>query len=172
MKRTTTVLFIIFLLATSGYFFIPRDKTNEIVIGNIITMNPDMPQAEAMLIHGEEIIAIGTEAEVMTLVDETTVVKRFEQQTILPGFVAAHEHPTISAVFLGLVDLSALTHDTPEAAMTELKKAIADAEPGEWVFGIGLDPVLMPEMILNRDQLDELAPNNPVLLVSQFLHSF
>ena len=166
------ILILLSLLLLSTYLYVVPNKTNELIIANIITMDPDMPEAEAMLIRGEKIVAIGTEADVMHFIDESTSIKRFTDQTVLPGFVAAHEHPTISAVFLGLVDLSALTHNTPEQAMRALTDAIADAEPGEWIYGIGLDPILMPEMILDRQQLDQLAPNNPVFLVSQFLHSF
>ena len=44
---------------------------------------------------------------------------------------------------------------------------------GQWIYAGGLDAILTPDLkIPHRKELDAIAPDNPMVLVSQTLHSF
>jgi predicted amidohydrolase YtcJ len=60
--------------------------------GEILTMEPGRPPAEALLIAGEEITAVGAEAEVLARAGPDTVRIDLDGRTLMPGFVDAHTH--------------------------------------------------------------------------------
>ncbi|RME25078.1 MAG: amidohydrolase, partial [Deltaproteobacteria bacterium] len=67
-----------------------------IVAGRIITMDSDRPEARAIAITGDTIMAVGTEKEISALGGDDTVWIRLDKATVLPGFIDSHGH------FIGL----------------------------------------------------------------------
>jgi len=63
-----------------------------IVNARIATMNPRQPNAEAIAIRGERIVAVGSENEIGKLKDEKTRVIDAGRRTIVPGLNDAHTH--------------------------------------------------------------------------------
>jgi hypothetical protein len=56
--------------------------------------------------------------------------------------------------------------------MNTLKKAIDQARPGVWICAFGYDPILLRDLkALNADQLDRLAPHNPLFIMIQSMHT-
>ena len=60
--------------------------------GAILTMNRNQPTAEAILIRGEKIEAVGSNADILALRGNTTLVIDLGGLTLLPGFVDTHSH--------------------------------------------------------------------------------
>ena len=60
--------------------------------GQIITMEPDMPQAEAIAIKGEDILAVGTDEEIRALCGPDTQEIDLGGRALLPGFIDTHVH--------------------------------------------------------------------------------
>jgi len=131
---------------------------------HIYTNDPQAPWASAMLVRGEEILAIGDEDEVSALAEKGTGVVDLSGHFVMPGFNDAHVH-------LGSAGQDALAvrlHGAP--TIPEVQKrvaaAIAQVKPGEWVTGSGWDHTLWPEKRFpTRQDLDSVSPNNPVFLV-------
>lgn len=141
--------------------------------GSVLTVNPQDDVAEALAVRDGVIQAAGSNAAILALQTARTEVIDLQGNSVLPGFIAAHEHPTLSAVFSGAADLSGFTHTRNADVWAALKQAVAKAEKGDWVYAGGIDPILTPDLnIPMRQALDQIAPDNPVLLVSQTLHSF
>lgn len=141
--------------------------------GQVLTVNAQDEVVEAIAVRDGLILAVGSAAQIMALKDDHTEVVDLQGNTVLPGFVAAHEHPTLSAVFGGAADLSGFTHKSNSEVWAALKAAVARADKGDWVYAGGIDPILTPDLdVPMRQALDAIAPDNPVLLVSQTLHSF
>ena len=131
--------------------------------GRIYTNDASGPWAEAMLVRGEEILAVGNDDEVSALAEKGTKVVDLEKQFVMPGFNDAHVHLGGA----GQDWLAVRLFGAPTVA--ELQKRLADAvaghKPGEWITGFGWDHTLWPEKRFpNRQQLDEESPKNPVLL--------
>lgn len=60
--------------------------------GNTITMNDQQPQAQAIAIAGERIVAVGANEEVLTHQGSATQLIDLEGKTVMPGFIDDHSH--------------------------------------------------------------------------------
>src|SRR4051794_31853977 len=60
--------------------------------GDVATMDGANPSAEAIATKGEDILAVGTNAEIQALVGPDTRVVDLHGHTVLPGFIDAHSH--------------------------------------------------------------------------------
>lgn len=171
MKRTQLCAAVAaLLLAACG----PADGPDRIFHGGpILTVDADDRVVEAVAIKDGVITAVGAARDVLQLATSHTEVRDLAGNALLPGFVAAHEHPTLSAVFGGVVDVSGFTHETNEQVWAALREAVANTGKGEWIYAMGIDPILIPGLeIPSRKTLDAIAPDHPMLVVSQTMHSF
>ena len=143
----------------------PSGPTAELlVVGDIVTNNPAAPAAEAMAISGGKIIGIGSQADVEGLVTAATTTLK-PGGVILPGLIEPHMHIWTSRLTHPNV---ALTHElcpTLDDAIAAIKTAVAKSSPGQPVCFKNFDPSLYPgEPVLTRATLDQIAPDNPVLV--------
>ena len=60
--------------------------------GDILTMDPANPNAQAIAIKGNTILAIGTNEDIMAYHEEDTALIDLAGLTMMPGFVDAHTH--------------------------------------------------------------------------------
>jgi predicted amidohydrolase YtcJ len=60
--------------------------------GQIITMDETESTAQAVAIRGNEIVAVGSEGDMATVIGPDTVVVDLAGRTLIPGFVDAHSH--------------------------------------------------------------------------------
>ena len=132
--------------------------------GHIYTNDSGAPWAAAMLVRGEEILAVGDEDEVVSLAEKGTRIVDLEGRFVMPGFNDAHVH-------LGSAGQDALAVRLQGAATIDelqkrLMKALSQAKEGEWITGFGWDHTLWPEKRFpTRNDLDKVSPQNPVFLV-------
>ena len=61
--------------------------------GQVVTMDPDLPQAQALALRGDTIVAVGSDQEITALSGSETVLIDLGGRTLLPGFVDPHTHP-------------------------------------------------------------------------------
>ncbi|WGL15137.1 amidohydrolase [Microbulbifer bruguierae] len=140
--------------------------------GDILTVDALDTVTSALAVKGGKIIAVGTSEEITALADTHTETTDLQGKALLPGFIAVHEHPAISAVFRNFVDMSGFRHRTAAEAWQVLEGAIADTPKGEWIYAMGLDPVLLEGLQLpDRKALDQMAPHNPVFILAQSMHT-
>ena len=60
--------------------------------GIILTMDEAQPQAQAIAIKGDRIVAVGSNEDILVLADSATQVVDLEGTTVVPGFIDSHEH--------------------------------------------------------------------------------
>lgn len=131
--------------------------------GRIYTNDPSDPWAVAMLVRGEEIIAVGDEDELGALVETGTKVVDLEKHFVMPGFNDAHVHLGGAGQDWLAVRLFGAT--TVAELQKRIAAAVAEHKEGNWITGSGWDHTLWPEKKFpNRQQLDEVSPKNPVVL--------
>ena len=143
----------------------PSGSTADLlVVGDIVTNNPAAPSAEAMAISGGRIIGIGSRSDVDGLVTASTTTLN-PGGVILPGLIEPHMHIWTSLLTYPNVDLSHDLCPTLDDAKAKIKAAVAKAPSGEAVCFKNFDPSLYPgEPVLTRTELDQLGPDNPVLV--------
>jgi predicted amidohydrolase YtcJ len=140
--------------------------------GDIITVDDAHPTAEALAVGGENILAIGARNEVLQFKGPHTEMIDLEGKTLMPGLIEPHSHPIISALLYEWIDVSGFNNANGAAVMERLRKAAADAKPGEWIGALGYDPILIRDLIsLNADLLDEISSTNPIFVMIQSMHT-
>jgi predicted amidohydrolase YtcJ/regulation of enolase protein 1 (concanavalin A-like superfamily) len=74
--------------------------------GSVLTMDVDLPAAEAIALDGERILAVGSNEDILALQGTGTQAVDLQGSTLMPGFVDPHTHIfNDSARFLGRNDL-------------------------------------------------------------------
>jgi predicted amidohydrolase YtcJ len=130
---------------------------------NVYTVDDKNPQAQAVAVVGDKIVFVGSDAEVQRYVAASTRVLDLKGATVVPGLTDAHYH------FLG-VGARELTFNLEgtqslDELLAKVKERVAAAKPGDWIIGRGwIETFWKPPVFPTRQDLDNVAPNNPVVL--------
>ncbi|GAA1676119.1 amidohydrolase [Fodinicola feengrottensis] len=90
----------------------------------------------------------------------------FPGAVVVPGFHDAHIHLGMAADDMLHLDLSPDATPSLSALVATIGTEAAKTPPGDWVRGSRYDDAKMPEgRVLDRWDLDEVAPDHPVLVV-------
>ncbi|MGE0589910.1 MAG: amidohydrolase [Cyclobacteriaceae bacterium] len=131
--------------------------------GNFITMDPQQPRAQAVAIASDRLIAVGSNDEIKKLSGPLTKLIDLEGKTVTPGFIDAHCH-FASSGRRHITDIDCGL-DSIEKIKAAVKERAAKTPPGEWVFGFKYDDTKTKEgRYITRKDLDEVAPNHPVII--------
>ena len=134
-----------------------------IVNADIVTMNAQQPTANAMAFSGDDIIAIGSEAEVRRAINKYTRLHDLNGKTIVPGFIETHDHLYMSSSISVITDVSPFSTPTLAEALNKIKNTAINEEG--WIIAFGADQTLYAEQRgPTRDLLDKLFPNTPVMV--------
>src|SRR5262249_12061089 len=93
-----------------------------LVHGNVVTMNPAKPTAQAIAIAGERIAWVGSDSEAFKLFPSAGTMD-LQGDTVLPGIIDAHTHMLElgkSLLRLNLKDVA-----TPEEAVARVRQKAA-----------------------------------------------
>ena len=128
--------------------------------GHIITMNEDMPEAEAFAVKEGFIIAAGTNAEMRKaypLAEEVDLGGK----DVMPGIIESHGHMLNLGRSEMRVDLQGV--NDPQEVVQKLRERVAETAPGEWIDGWGWDDGAWKEqMTAISHELSTVSPDNPV----------
>ena len=140
--------------------------------GKIITMADGDLMAEAVAIHGDKIVAVGSVADVQPLAGPATQVIDLHGRAVTPGFIDVHNHFAWGA----LGESSGLNLAYPNVSsirevVSLVESEVVQAEPGEWVVGGNWDAGKLAEgRDLTAADLDPVSENNPVWLSHTSAH--
>ncbi|MUL44660.1 amidohydrolase [Mycobacterium sp. CBMA293] len=142
-----------------------------VIVGNIVTVDPERPTAEALAVTDGRIVAVGSRGEVQPWIGDDTEVRELDG-CVLPGFIEAHGHPLMEAVVLGgrIVDIRPVTMPDADDVMTAIHGEVA-ARGADGAYLNGWDPLLqqgLPELTLAW--LDAAAPDTPLVIVHNSGH--
>jgi len=132
-----------------------------VVNGKVLTMDEQVPNAEAFAIKNGRFVAIGSNDDIRNLVTSDTEIIDAEQRLVTPGFIDAHSHPASG----GVREIVAVNLDlrSIDAIKDAIRTRAARTPAGEWVMGFKYDDTKVREgRQINRRDLDEAAPNHPV----------
>ncbi|MFM7061478.1 MAG: amidohydrolase [Actinomycetes bacterium] len=151
--------------------FVDPGTADLLVLGRVVTMDPNRPEAEAIAIAGGRIVAVGTRGEVEDRRGPDTEVLELSETVCYPGFIEPHAHLWISAVIDHWVDASPIAHGTFDEICTVLRAAAADLPEDGWLLAKRYDPSLLPgEPALSRALLDRIVPDHPAIVLNASMH--
>ena len=144
--------------------------------GKIVTVDPGLPEAQALAVKEGRILAVGSDAEIQGHVGRGTQVIDLQGQLAIPGLIDSHLH------FMG-VGYAQLQLDLMDVAdwdevIRMVADAVAQAEPGALIQGRGWHqekwdrvPVPNVEGFPIHTSLSAVSPDNPVILVHASGHA-
>lgn len=133
--------------------------------GPILTMDPVHPVVDAVGMEFGRIVAVGSTADVAFALGSVAEEINLDGRLATPGLYDAHCHVMMTGFALAEIDLS--TETTPSiVTIKEKVRAVASATaPGTWIVGQGYDQAsLFEQRHPTRADLDEVSPDNPVIL--------
>lgn len=126
------------------------------------------PDAAAVAISGDRIVAVGTAADIETRRGASTTLVDLGGATLVPGLVDSHSHILELGQKLDAVDLVGVADEAE--AIARVAKAAAAVPKGQWINGRGWDEGAWANRYPDWRKLSAAVPDHPVVLYS--LHGF
>jgi predicted amidohydrolase YtcJ len=138
---------------------------------NVITMDALTPTAEFIAVTGGRILFAGRNNQINDFVGPETKMIDCGGKTLTPGFNDAHCHIFSYVRKLTSIDLSPPRVKNIGDIKALIKAKIENTPPGLWITGTDYNEFYLAEQRHpTRWELDEVAPNNPVVLSHRSLH--
>src|SRR6266853_4439649 len=161
MKRC--FLQIVVVLACAPCSFAQTTPAADLIIQNahVWTVDPSRPEAEAVAIVGERIVAVGSSHEVDAWRGPHTRVVDAAGKRLLPGFNDAHVHFMDGGSQLDNVQLNNAT--SPQEFARRIRERAAKTRKGEWMLGGDWDETKWsPAELPTKELIDAATPETPV----------
>ncbi len=161
-SKLKKILYLLLCTAILGLVSCTRTPQADRIFtnGHIITMNEDMPEAEAFAVKKGFIIAVGTNAEMRDTYPVAEEVD-LEGKDVMPGIIESHGHMLNLGRREMRINLQEI--NDPREIMQKLRESVAETPPGEWIVGWGWDDGAWKEqMTAISQELSSVSPNNPV----------
>ncbi len=140
--------------------------------GRIYTMESDQPQATAVAIEGNRIVAVGSDADLLPLLHAGGQSLDLEGRAVIPGLIDAHVHFGSYSLSLHRAEIDLDNVPSKEEAIERVAEAARKAPPGGWIRGSGWNKNIWTEPTFpNASDLDGVAPDHPVALEDKSHHA-
>ena len=137
----------------------------------VITMEDDALYAEAVCAENGKILAVGDQDEIMKLYEEQDEIIDLHGGAMLPGFIDGHSHFVGVANAMRQCDLSSCESFQDIIDTMKDFKDQKDLPEGAWLTGCNYDHNFLKEgRHPNREALDQISTENPVLLIHASSH--
>jgi predicted amidohydrolase YtcJ len=147
----------------------PPSRELLLVNGHVQTFDPARPEAEAVAIRGDRIVAVGDLADARAAVAPSAQVLDLDGGLLVPGLRDAHVHPLYGGLDLLSCDLAPLPADP--SAYVDRVAAHAAAHPElEWISGGGWAMTAFPPSGPTAEQLDRATGHRPAVLINRDRH--
>lgn len=177
MKKIIQVI-LLSLLVLSILSGCSQVKKADLILtgGKVITVDKNIPEAEALAIKGSKILAVGSDEDIKEYRGDHTTIIELKGKLAIPGFIEGHGHFISLGNAMMKLDLKQAKNWSEIVAMVE--KAVENTEPGIWIQGRGWHqekwnklPKPQVDGLPYHDRLSKVSPDNPVILTHASGHS-
>jgi predicted amidohydrolase YtcJ len=159
------------VLAAASFITSQAQTVPDLILrnGKVVTLDEANPQAQAIAIAGDRILALGTSADISRLAGPRTRILDLGGRLAIPGFIEGHGH------FAGIGEFR-MSLNLREARnwndmVEQVARAAKQAKPGDWIEGRGwhqskwtTPPQPNTDGFPVHAELSRVSPNNPVVL--------
>src|SRR5580765_823010 len=142
--------------------------------GKIVTVDDRFTIAQAVAVAGDRVIATGTNDEINRLAAPNARRVDLRGRTVLPGLIDNHLH-LLRAGNTWMQEVRFDGVESRKKAVEMLKARAKAAGPNGWVFNIGgwaHQQFADDPKPFTREELDQIAPDNPVALQESYYQVF
>lgn len=140
---------------------------------NILTLDIDNNYKGSLAVTNGRISGLWTETEPSYgTVDITEAeVLNAKGATIIPGFIDTHSHLLGYSMNKNQINCGTPPNKSMQDLLAQIRLKVQHTPEGEWIQGYGYDDTLLAEQRHpTREELDQVAPNHPVLLTHVSIH--
>ncbi len=164
MRILLAALVLVLCLLALHYIHRPTLLVN----AQILTMNSEHPVADALLVEGRYITAIGRQNDLERRLPFLNRTIDLQGASIVPGFVDAHSHfPSsgLASSFLNLTPPPVGDVGNLDTLLRRVAEYASSRKRGEWIVGFNYDDAsLAVQRHPTREELDRVTPHHPVYL--------
>ncbi len=140
--------------------------------GQVYTVNPQQPWAQAVVVEGDEILYVGTNQAALAYENEQSYILNLAGQMVLPGIHDTHLHPLEAAVenFTCVLDETGSINQWLNQLETYLKQDAGTSD--EWLLAWGHSLLTLTEsQRAPKTLLDSLPTDRPIAIMEATSHS-
>ncbi len=156
---------------------------------SIVTMNSNMPRAQAVAVKEGKILGVGTLDSLQPWLKryKHVIDNRFANDVIVPGFIEAHMHPQVAGLLWQAVYVGRFDRHTPggsfvkglktkQEVLAKIKDAVKEkeqkGEKGGWMFVWGYQPEFYDNSPLTVEDLDPIAGPYDIMVENASMHLY
>lgn len=162
MKNALILSFVLFVLCTMA---VAQSLQADLVVinANVHTIDSKNTVAQSIAVIGDRIVAVGSDADMKSLIGPNTKVIDAKGKLVIPGFNDAHVHFMETGQQLSSVDLR--DAKTPQEFVERIRNFAAKLPKGRWILGGKWDHEnWTPNDLPTAALIDAATPDNPVFI--------
>ena len=164
MRLAAALLAAGFTLALPHAQLLPRPPAPDLVLfnGKVIAVDSDFSIYQAVAIVGDRIMAVGNDDQMRTIAGPATRMIDLKGHAVIPGLMDNHLHGAGGGPGVDLARARSIAD-----VIAALQARVAASKPGDVIVSNSdwHEAQLKEQRLPLRDDLDRVAPQNPVVLV-------
>ena len=162
--------FVLAMASTLGCYAEPEVAADLVLQGGkIVTVDDDLPEAEAIAMKGDTVLAVGSNREIRAYIGSETEVIDLDGMLAIPGFIESHGH--FSGIGAAKMQLNLMAVANWGEVVSMVAAVVGDAATGELIRGRGwhqekwdVTPEPNVDGLPTHHTLSAVSPDNPVVL--------
>ncbi|EAQ44818.1 amidohydrolase domain protein [Roseobacter sp. MED193] len=140
--------------------------------GNILTVDDDFSEADAIALRGNRILAVGSDGEVRAVAGADADIIDLGGKTVLPGFIDAHTHVVSGSVVDAIMEYVGMArYSTVAEVLDHIAQRVAETPAGDWLVFRNFDPAVQEGAdALTFADLDPISTEHPIFVLNASGH--
>jgi predicted amidohydrolase YtcJ len=173
MRPSFSRVFVVAIAVVAAPIAAPAQTADTVLVnGKIVTVDDRFTIAQALAVKGGRVVRVGASAEIEALKGPQTRVIDLAGRTVIPGLIDNHAH-WVRAAEHDELRFDGVT--SRQQALKMLAERVRATPAGEWIVVLGgwsEEQFADEARGFPLDELDRVAPNNPVVLQAVYNHSY
>ncbi len=162
--------------AIGGLAFAAQQAAPDLILSNgkIVTVDERFTIAQALAVKGDRIVSVGSNADIVRLAGANTRRIDLRGRSVVPGLIDNHMH-LLRAGSTWQWEVRWDGVGSRKEALDLLRARAKAVGRGEWVYNLGgwtTDQFADDKRPFTREELDGIAPDNPVLLQASYYETY